>query len=294
VAADLRQQIADYFGPGGTNIEIVCTENNSNSGSQGKQSTSLVNAVYLADNLGRVLATEFNSYIWWDLRNGADTGGNMDPTLYGWRTVGDLGMIGGATNRYPDFYALKLMRQFASPGDAVLPASSDYLLVSAYAIRRADGAVNLLLLNKDTQATFNAQVSLSGFAASPNAEMRSYGMPQDNAAETSSGSQDISSTNVFLAGPSFNAVLPPLSLALLTLSPQAPLVAALAFSDAPGSEIVLQIQGQPGLSYVVQSSPDLANWTDVSTNTSVAGAMSVTNTIPSGAGREFWRAVWRP
>ncbi|HLP76542.1 MAG TPA: alpha-L-arabinofuranosidase, partial [Candidatus Paceibacterota bacterium] len=38
-AADLRQQITDYFGPAGTNIELLVTENNSNAGDQGKQST---------------------------------------------------------------------------------------------------------------------------------------------------------------------------------------------------------------------------------------------------------------
>ena len=40
-AADLRQQITDYFGPAGTNIELVCTENNSDSGAMGRQSTSI-------------------------------------------------------------------------------------------------------------------------------------------------------------------------------------------------------------------------------------------------------------
>ena len=47
-AADLRQQISDYFGSGGTNIELVVTENNSDSGAPGKQSTSLINGLYYA------------------------------------------------------------------------------------------------------------------------------------------------------------------------------------------------------------------------------------------------------
>ena len=34
-AADLRQQITDYIGSAGTNIELICTENNSDSGNQG-------------------------------------------------------------------------------------------------------------------------------------------------------------------------------------------------------------------------------------------------------------------
>ncbi|MGH7971453.1 MAG: alpha-L-arabinofuranosidase, partial [Limisphaerales bacterium] len=93
-ASDLRKQIAGYFGSDGTNIELVCTENNSDAGAQGVQSTSLVDGLYYADSLAHVMQTEFNAFVWWDLRNGTDTGGSFDPTLYGWRTNGDLGMIG--------------------------------------------------------------------------------------------------------------------------------------------------------------------------------------------------------
>ena len=71
--ADLRQQITDYFGAGGTNIELVVTENNSDAGAQGRQSTSLVNGLYYADSLGQLMQTEFNAFVWWDLRNGTDT-----------------------------------------------------------------------------------------------------------------------------------------------------------------------------------------------------------------------------
>ncbi len=61
-AADLRQQLTDYFSPAGTTVELVCTENNSDSGAQGKQSTSLVNGVYYADSLGQLMKTEFNAF----------------------------------------------------------------------------------------------------------------------------------------------------------------------------------------------------------------------------------------
>src|SRR5207245_2924760 len=59
-AADLRRQITQYFGPSGTNIELVCTENNSDAGAQGRQSTSLVNGLYYADSLGQLMKTELN------------------------------------------------------------------------------------------------------------------------------------------------------------------------------------------------------------------------------------------
>ena len=92
-AASLRQQITDYIGPAGTNIELCVTENNSDSGAGfGRQLTSLVNALYLADSTCELMKTEFNSYLWWDLRNGPNSLGTFDPTIYGWRTYGDEGI----------------------------------------------------------------------------------------------------------------------------------------------------------------------------------------------------------
>ena len=56
---------------------------------------------------------EFNALVWWDLRNGTDTSGWFDSTLYGWRAYGDLGMVNGLATRHPTFYAAKLMQFFA-------------------------------------------------------------------------------------------------------------------------------------------------------------------------------------
>ena len=126
-AASLRQQITDYLGPTGANIELCVTENNCDSSSMGRQSTSLVNALYLADSTCELMKTEFNSYVWWDLHNSADTSGDFDPTLYGWRSNGDYGILSGANSAYPTFYAEKLLQYFARPGDSVLSnATSDY------------------------------------------------------------------------------------------------------------------------------------------------------------------------
>src|SRR6185436_6517402 len=142
-ATMLRQHIADYFGAGGTNIELLVTENNSDAGRQGRQSTSLVNGLYYADSLGQLLKTEFNSYVWWDFRNSTDTAGFFGSNLYGWRTYGDLGMVNELNTRHPSFYAAKLLQWFARPGDKILPATSDYAWLTARAARRASGAITL-------------------------------------------------------------------------------------------------------------------------------------------------------
>src|SRR6185436_4738906 len=116
-AADLRQQLMDYIGAGHTNVELVCTENNSISSNTGKQTTSLVNALYTADSFSQLAKTELNGLVWWDIRNGSDFANNNDATLYGWRNFGDYGFLSSSSARYPSFYAMKLLQYFARPGD---------------------------------------------------------------------------------------------------------------------------------------------------------------------------------
>jgi alpha-N-arabinofuranosidase len=290
-AADLRQQLSDYWGPGGTNIELACTENNSNAGKQGKQSVSLVNALYYADSLGQLMKTELNSLIWWDLRNGRDTSGSMDPVLYGWRLYGDLGMIDSLTTRYPDFYAAKLMQYFARPGDSVLNVSSDYALLSGYAVRRTNGAVTLLMINKDPSSSFTGQIAVNGFIPNPMATINSYGIPQDNAAQTGTGSPDIAQTNFPSAGTNFTFTFPPYSLTLFALAPANPKLVALA--PVQSGHFPVQLQGQTGVRYVLQTSTNLTTWTPVSTNTLTAPALNLTNSVNPGAPRQFWRAIWQ-
>ncbi|MGA9779420.1 MAG: alpha-L-arabinofuranosidase [Limisphaerales bacterium] len=293
-AASLRQQITDYIGPAGTNIELCVTENNSDSGAGfGRQLTSLVNALYLADSTCELMKTEFNSYLWWDLRNGPNSLGSFDPTIYGWRTYGDEGIIDGASSLYPTFYAGTLLQYFARPGDSVLNATSDYLLLSAYAVQRTNGALTLLVLNKDTTTNFNGQIALAGYVPWTNATIQSYGIPQDQAVEFSQSAslQDIATTNFPTAGTNFTYSFPPLSLTLFTFAPAPSVLSAL--SPQPG-QVVLQVQGQSGVPYIIQSSPDLMTWTPVSTNTLAGSTLNITNLISPGSPQEFWRAVWLP
>ncbi len=292
-AANLRQQITDYLGPAGANIELVCTENNSDSGAMGRQSTSIVNALYLADSASQLMKTEFNAYLWWDLRNGADDAGDFDPSLYGWRTNGDYGLLSGSQRALPDFYAEKLLQYFVRPGDTVLGAASDYLLLSAYAARKTNGALALLVINKDAATNFNAQISIANFSPFATATVRSFGIQQDEATRTNnpaSGSQDIA-TNSASVAVIFTNSFPPYSLTLFTFAPGPAQLSALL---PQSGQFVLQLQGQPGTPYVIQNSPDLFTWNSVSTNWLAGNVLNITNAISPGIAQQFWRAVWQP
>ncbi len=205
-------------------------------------------------------------------------------------------MVNGLNTRHPTFYAAKLMQYFARPGDTILNASSDYLWLSAYAARTTNGALSLLILNKDTTSNFNAQINLTGFVPGPKAAVRSYGIPQDEATRTNApaAAQDIATNNFTGAGASFSYSFPPLSLTLFTFAPAAPYLALLPPAPQPGGQFVFQLQGQPGVRYYVQNSTNLSAWTTVSTHWLTGNALNLTNPVPADAVNSFWRAVWQP
>lgn len=289
-AQNLRMQLTDYLGHEGSNMELCVTENNSDAGAQGRQSTSVVNALYLADSLGQLMQTEFNSMIWWDLRNGPDNSGDFDPTLYGWRPFGDLGITWGTTN-YPVFYAKKLLQSFVRGGDSVVGASSDYPLLSAYAVRRTNGALTLLVINKDLTTNFDAQIVLTNFLPAPNAVIQSYGIAQDNAARTNAPAplQDVVTNNFAGASTNFNYSFPAGTLTLFTFAPAA---VKLESSIISGNKFILSFLGQTNTPYVIQESSNLFNWTSVATNTSDGGLSTFTNNLSSA--EQCWRVLWEP
>jgi hypothetical protein len=294
-AADLRQQISDYIGSAGTNIELCVTENNSDAGAMGRQSTSLVNALYLADSTSQLMKTEFRSYLFWDLQNDdSEADGDFDPTIYGWRAFGDYGIMTGSDAPYPTFYAEKLLQYFARPADSVLKATSDSLLLSAYAVHRTNGALTLLVINKDMTTNLTAQIALTNFVPWKNATIQSFGIPQDQAAENneSSSLQDIATTNFATAGTNFTYTFPPLSLTLFTFQPGASMLSVLGVQSG---QVELLLRGQPGTPYVIQSTPNLTTaWTPVSTPTLVGSTTNITIPISAGVPQQFYRAVWQP
>lgn len=183
----IRAMLNDYLDAGGTaNVQIMCTENNADAGTPGKQLTSLTNALYLADSFGQALSTtELNSYLFWDLMNGQDTNPNDGPWLYGWRNYGDEGVFSpDFTQIYPTFFAEELVNLFALAGDQVVSCSSSYGMLTAYATKRADGTVRVMVINKARNQSFSAYLSfLGGFHPQGTAVEYQYGETQDTEQE---------------------------------------------------------------------------------------------------------------
>jgi len=223
-AADLRNQLNDYLGAtAAAGVELDNTENNSVSSNPGKQTTSLVNGLFLADSICAAMNTEFNSVTWWDLRNGQETTNNNYSALYGWRQYGDYGVVDsvdppGPADTYPTFYVERLLQHFARGGDQLVSATSDYPLLGVCAAQRTNGGLTLLVVNKSASNAFNTNITVSGAMPGSTGTLYSYGIPQDNAAETGVGSADIATSPVTGLSTNFSYNFPAYSANVIAFS----------------------------------------------------------------------------
>ena len=223
-AASIRQMLSDYLGKDGSRVEIDCTENNSVFSNPGKQTTSLVNGLFLADSLGNIMKSEFKSFFWWDLRNGPDGGNNNSSLLYGWRRYGDYGIVNyntpaGPADRYPTFYVYKMLKNYARGGEKVVSATSDYLGLGIYAVRDPQSnTLNLLVINKHPTAILKTAITITGFKVGSIAEVFTYGIPQDEAARTGTGSADVSRFTAPLSGQTIGIHPAPYSATVIRIS----------------------------------------------------------------------------
>lgn len=238
-ATSLRQLAKDYLGDTeAAKVELAITENNSVYANPGKQTTSLVNALYYADSIGHLMQTEINALTWWALRNG-HVDANNSSSLYGWRDYGDYGILStppddqeaGYYEAYPTYYAFKQVANFARGGDSVLFTTSGNSLLTAFASRRTDGRLSVLVINKDPANAITGRIVFTGFTPQSLAALHVYGKPQDDAARTGTGSPDIASYDINVADRSFTASFPSYSLTVVTFDPSSAAVTAFAQSS---------------------------------------------------------------
>ncbi len=169
----------------------MATEFNSNYGVEGKQMTSIVNGLFIADSIGSLLSSGYSGGLVWDLRNGWTTDGNNSPSLYGWRQGGDEGLIGSSSFNsppstgpyvaYPNYFAEQLASKFVQSGGTDVSAVSNYGELAVYSILEPNGHLDLMVLNKNPDAGISEQFNLQGFNPSGQAQIWQYGEAQDYA-----------------------------------------------------------------------------------------------------------------
>ncbi len=64
-------------------------------------------------------------------------------------------------------------------------------------------------------------------------------------------------------------------------------------TPTPGGPFTINLAGQAGLTYVIEVSTNLVNWTPIHTNTTLDGVINFTDTTVAGTALRFYRAVER-
>jgi hypothetical protein len=232
--ADYQGMLQTTLGNQASSVQVMATEFNSVYTNPGKQSTSLVNGLFIADSIGSLLDSGYTGGFVWDLRNGWDTSQNNSSSLYGWRQGGDYGLLGdpntsappstGPYVPYPNYFAEQLASKIVLAGGQVVSASSNYQDLAIYSVLEANGHLELLVINKNPDADLNEQFTVQGFTPDTHAQAWQYGEAQDYAqSKTTDGSAALAnfSTTVTPNGSSFNYTFPAYSMTVLDLSPAA-------------------------------------------------------------------------
>ncbi|MFC3738197.1 cellulose binding domain-containing protein [Paractinoplanes deccanensis] len=207
----LRDQISRYVGERADRIQISMTETNVDVGRNTQPG-----ALFLADVYSGLLAQGVFTVHWWNVHNGLGT----VSTVAGRTDYGDYGLLssGNCTadnsvcqpplnTPFAPYHALSLMGDFAKPGDRFVGTGSDNALVSTHAVRRANGDLAVLLINKDPDAEHTVALNYHGFApASAAPAVTTFTNGADGVA-TGTGSTATAQT------------LPPYAIKLVTLHP---------------------------------------------------------------------------
>jgi hypothetical protein len=99
-AANLRTLRAEMASDGlPKTLPIYLGEFNNDAGWEGKQSVSIVNALYLGQMLGEAIEGGVSMATWWLAYGSCDQRGDYSPKLYGWQHFGSEGLF---SDRLPD------------------------------------------------------------------------------------------------------------------------------------------------------------------------------------------------
>ena len=231
--AQLRQEINQYAGAHGPGIQVAMTETDGNNFMDTQPG-----ALYGADTYMTSLENGVFTVDYWDLRNGA-TAISTAPdgaTDYGDEGVLSSGGCVGSTcepamsTPFPSYYAISMLSKLGLPGDTMVNAGTDQQVVTAHAVRNANGDLSVMLINKDPANSYQVSLHYAGFtpvSAAP--AVYAYG---DEASSITSAPQ----------GTSASQALPPYSIETIVLQPRAGTESALSAPGAPSASNVTDTQ----------------------------------------------------
>ena len=214
--AQLRQEINQYAGANGPNIQIAMTETDSNNFMD-----TQVNALYAADTYMTALENGAFTVDWWNTHNGPTA---ISTAPDGATDFGDEGLLSSGTcvgvagqggtcepalnTPFPSYYALSMLSKLGLPGDTMVNAGTDQQMVVAHAARNANGSLSVMLINKDPANSYQVTLHYTGFTPAATAPtVYTYG---DEANSITSAAQ----------GTNMSQTLAPYSIETVVLQPQ--------------------------------------------------------------------------
>ena len=233
IAELTRAALTRYAGPNSARIGIALTELNTNTGMNTQPG-----AIFAADAYPSLWAAGVFAVNWWNVRNGIGT----VSTVAGQPDYGDFGLFSSGTcledgttcepalnTPFAPYRALQLLDTFARPGDQLIRVTTGNAAVTGHAVRRPDGRLAVLLLNKSADTAQTVAISTPGFTPAPGPPTV-YSYLNGAAAVTRAR-----------AGSATAQTLPPYSLTTLVLDPKLPLLPP----PAPGTPSVSAVTDSP-------------------------------------------------
>ena len=184
----VRSELSQYCGSHASAVQILVTETNSVSSNPGKQTVSVVNALYETDDYMSWLENGVTNVDWWTLHNNA-VAGNTSSSLYGNTQYGDYGVLSNGTcttstsgicepaanTPFPAYYGLQMLNYLGKAGDTMISSSSNQKLIATHAVKQANGDLAVLLINKDPSNSYTVSFALNGYTAGLGGMMYTYG-----------------------------------------------------------------------------------------------------------------------
>ena len=275
--AQLRQEIDQYAGPDGPDIQIAMTEVNS-----GVDTDTQPDALFGADTYLTALENGVFTVDWWDTHNGPTA---ISTAPDGATDYDDWGILSSGTcvgstcepplnTPFPAYFAISMLSKTGQPGDTMVNAGTDNPLVSAHAVRNANGDLSVMLINKDPVNSYQVNLGYAGFTPAAGAPtVYSYG---DEASGITTAAQ----------GSAASQVLPPYSIETVVLRPQAGTESALSAPGSPAASDVTATQATISWAPASGGAVDKyevyrQNGTDSELlGTSTSGSFTVNNLVP--------------
>ena len=187
----------------------------------------------------------------------------------------------------PAYNAFKMYRNYdgnkSAFGDTSILATvpNPDVLATFAAVRTSDGALTVMVINKDPSNVTPVTLNFTNFAAAGTAQV--WQLATNNISQLNNPTF----TNGILT-----RTLPAQSLTLFVLPPLP------SFHLRPGTassagQLILWLEGQAGQSYSLQSSTDLLHWSTISTNALLSNSFAYSITTTDSA-IKFYRGRWAP